>query len=151
MKIKLFEEYNKDYLAFNDEYLSIHKILYGPNKGKIRFLFHDFGDSLIPASYSMMYGCSIILGTKYEKIPQIRQITTEKFKTVATNTMSCIYQKFMENMGYEGIDFTEHERKNLNELKNKFNYRIQEMRTKSNNIGEILDGLKIIQMKFLNI
>jgi len=47
MKIKLFEEYNKEYLAFDDEYLSIHKILHGSNKGKIHFLFHDSRDPLI--------------------------------------------------------------------------------------------------------
>jgi len=144
--IKLFEEYNTDYLAFNDEYLSIHKILNGANKGKIRFILHDPLTGGGDYKYSMMGGCGYILGTKYDKMPEVRNITVGGFRKVPTNTMEHIFNDFIEDMGYEDLVYA-HERKIKEDLLKNFGDEIKKVAEESYNLGDILDGLKNIQNK----
>ena len=150
--IKLFDEYINTATMFSDENLDITKILHGPNIGKIGFSIHVKKDktdlhvqkSVFGGKYSMFYGSILIIGTKYEKMSEIRRIETGRFRKISTNTMESIFTEFMKDMGYNDLSFTK-ERIIVEDLIRKFGEQIEKVATNSQNLGEIIDGLKSIR------
>lgn len=143
----------KSYFEFEDDYLKIHKIKNGENKGKIFFKF--FEDYALIASSSLMLGCAKILDSKYEKDKNIRDIEISghiKFRKIQPNTMEAILKIFVSKIGYP-----EKEAKNIlskitkdgfNEIVSIDND-IRMIALRSKNLGEVLDGLKKIQESFI--
>jgi hypothetical protein len=91
-------------IRYEDDYLKIHKIKEGPNKGKIIFKFNEKIDrGLDWSSLSVMSGCAKILDTKYEKIPEIRNIELsddKKFRRVHSNSIDVILQNFLRQIQF---------------------------------------------------
>jgi len=163
-------------IKFEDEKLIVHQIKTGQNKGKILFKFNNEIQSKVVGSckesissiwiftsswdkYSMMSGCSKIIDTKYEKIPEIRRVELgdSKFRKVQGNTIDVILYEFLRDMGYEdepnkfGIgkgDVLGNTSEVIKKLKEKFGYTIIKMiPEKSKDLGEILDKLRAVREK----
>ena len=154
MYIKQFEDYSKDsYWAFEDDYLKIHKILHGTNRGKIQFRTPNKENPYTLNKFSMMYGASVLLDTKYVNLPEIREIEIgrELFRKVATNTMDSIMIEFTKR-----IDFTDYDNVNdkdgftikrllISSATFKFGDKIKEIALEAKNLGDIFDNLKIVK------
>lgn len=165
--IKIYEEFESEYInpfPYQDNYLRIHKIKQGPNKGKIHFIF------IIPTEYdtvkhikkdeenkySMVLGCIKILDTEYENNPQIRNIELGpvRFRKVAPNTMESVFIEFLISMGYETEDkagnmysaarFGEFSEL-LKDLKDTFSDELGKVAETAKNLGEVMDNLKILR------
>ena len=157
MKLLLFEEFkipsddiDHDEWVYSDEFLKIHKILHGENKGKIQFIF--FNIDAFDEKYSMMYGVAKLLDTKYANLPEIRGITIGpiKFRKVPENTMVSIINLFIEKIDF--TDYNNDDDKDKFLIKRilssatilKFNDEIKEIALRSQDLGDIFDKLKII-------
>lgn len=140
MKIKIFKELKVDsYWAFEDEKLKIHKILNGPNKGKILFYFLNEETNLFNDKFSMLLGCAMILDTKYERKKEIREITLGpiQFRKVYVNTITAILERFCE-----------YDNKLISIMKERFSEQLKQIPENSNNLGDMIDALKIIKYEF---
>ena len=92
-KNSFFESKPLSYWQFKDEYLGIHKVLNGENKGKIQFRFFNNKKNDFSDKYSVMSGSALLLGTKYVNYTEIREITIENalFRKVQINTIEYIF------------------------------------------------------------
>ena len=153
MNIKIFEKFNKKYPAtqFKDNYLEVHKITEGANKGKVVFKFYDNYNE-IKSLTSLPFGCAKILDSKYEHNEEIRNVILDvsRFKKVQSNTIEMVLYEFLFDMGYKqesdlssGIKMFD--RDVINDLVSNFSDEIKSVVELSNNIGDVLDGFKKIR------
>lgn len=144
-------------IQFENDYLKIHKITEGPNKGKILFKFNENNDTKW-SSLSMVSGCAEILDTKYENIPEIRNVElsdNEKFRNVHGNTIDVVLQKFLTQMGYVSInknifdrfvsDVLWYRSEIMVNLKNLFTDKIKMCADSAKDLGEVTDLLKKVR------
>lgn len=169
MKIKIFEDFKlhddadidysdydkSSYWAYSDNFIKIHKILNGVNKGKIQFRFFDENAShgqYFSYKCSMMFGVAKLLDTKYANLPEIRDITigSIKFRKTHSNTIEHILKLFTK------IDFSCYNNpddKDKSLIKRiissssilKFGDNIKEISLTAQNLGDIFDKLKILR------
>lgn len=147
---------------YEDNYLKIHKIKQGPNKGKIQFRFIIPTDNMFYSKKdeenksSMVLGCVKILDTKYENNSQIRKIELGpvRFRKVAPNTMESVFVEFLIDMGYEADKSTMYAESRygifsnlLKELKEKFSNELKVVAENANNLGDVIDNIKNIRQK----
>ena len=151
-----YSDYDKlSYWQYSDKFLKIHKILNGANKGKIQFRFFDKDAGVgneFSNKYSMMFGATKLLNTKYVDLPEIREITLGPvlFRKVPTNTMESIIREFTEKIDFSSYDNPDDKDNFLiNRILSsattlRYEDRIREIALKSENLGEVFDKLKII-------
>ena len=150
-----FDSKPKSYWVFKDEYLGIHKILYGVNEGKIQFRFFNDIKNDFSNKFSMMSGSVLLLNTKYVDYSEIRQITIgNKSRKVQTNTKEYIFNTLIEKSFYDSADASPIElggllRNLIENLKILFGNKLEEIATESDNLGEIFDKLKIFPEEVL--
>lgn len=149
MIVKIFEDFEKSndsYWVFEDEYLKIHKILHGANKGKILFRIFNPKENNFNDKFSMMYGAAIILGTKYTNYPQIREIKLGpiKFRKVQPNTIDAIISNFLKDLKHDD-DVSTLWIEMFSKMKFKFEKYIKKIAEESIDLGEVFDGLKKVK------
>jgi len=139
------ESFKKPYFAFEDDFLTIHKINNGVNKGKILFKFLDKTGFDNP--YSMTLGCAKILDSEYENYSDIREIKIEgRFIKVQKNTAEAILHEFLLDMGYEIPSMS---MKWVYDIKEKlweeFEDKIISIPGHAKDLGDVLDGLRKVR------
>jgi hypothetical protein len=147
--LKIFEEYN-DMFQYKDNYVEVQKIVYGPNKGKIRFYFyepstdeHHLG-TLDRYSTSLLLGCYKLLGTKYETMSEIRDIKLDsepKFRKVQTNTADTIMKRLMVDLGYEENMYA-HLPKLREPIRAIFEPKLKQLPIEAKKLGDIIDWIR---------
>lgn len=151
---KIYESTDYPAIQFQDEYLIVHKVTEGTNKGLIKFKVYEESSERYSITYSMLYGAAFLLDSKYETNEQIRNIKLEniaKFRKVNDNTIDAIIFTFLEDIGYdkESIDKMkfggEHSIKVLNLM---IFSAIKKVAKNSKNLGEVFDGLREIRDEF---
>ena len=150
--IKRFENLEKyfnpnDHYIFEDEYLQIEKISYGPNDGKIQFRFYDENTHSYIWKCSMMYGCAKLINTEYETYPEIQEIKigNKKFRKVQHNTIESVLIDFLKRIGYP----------DMNELDScvvRYGDKIKNIAENAKNLGDVLHEFRKIynELKFEN-
>lgn len=136
--IRTYEGYSYD-IKYQDDNIRVTQLAYGINSGKIQFRIQ--GDL-----YSMMYGCFKILGTKYENEPEIRSIKIwDRWKNVTDTSKSSIIREVSKEIGYPdfiGMPI-------MYRLESNFSNEIQRISEVSNNLGEMIDRLKILKAEMI--
>jgi uncharacterized protein YpbB len=151
---KIYESTDYPAIQFQDEYLIVHKVTEGPNKGLIKFKVYEESSERYSITYSMLYGAAFLLDSKYETNEQIRNIKLEniaKFRKVNDNTIDAIIFEFLKDIGYskdkiERMRFDSYH--SIKELNTIFFSAIKEVAKYSKNIGEVFDGLRRIRDGF---
>ena len=148
--LKIYEDFEKyPAVQFQDEYMIVHKVTVGDNKGRIKFKFYDEEDKNYSNICSMMFGAAKILDTNYIDNEEIRKlkIVKNKFKKVPTNTIDVVLNCFLEQMGYNPTSWRQHpdehtDREQLIKiLKENFEDKIKNVALESKELGDIFDNL----------
>ena len=133
--LKKYESSGSPFIYKADGYFWIHKINFGANKGKILFRFYNEESRNYADSNSMLLGCFRILGTKHEYDPKLRKIKLggEKFRKLYYGTLDAIVKRL------EDVKYT------TNEMRKQYEDKLQDTLTLSKNLGDVMDGLKIMK------
>lgn len=98
--IKTYESREYKAIQFQDEFLILHRVTEGNNKGLIKFKFYDEQDKGYTNVNSMMLGSTKILDTPYEKNSIIRNVPIlDKYKKIQSTTFSIVMKHFFQAMG----------------------------------------------------
>ena len=155
MYIKLYEEYLIEHdgkypaAQFQDDYMIVHKVTEGSNKGRIKFKFYDEDDKNYSNICSMIFGATKILDTKYIDNEQIREVKIGgiKFRKVPANTIDVVLNCFLEQMGYNPTTWRQNPEEHSDReqlikiLKEVFEYKIKNVALESKDLGDIFDNL----------
>lgn len=145
---KIYESTDYPAIQFKDDYLIVHKITEGRHKGKIKIKIYEESSDRYSITYSLLSGIAILLDTKYEKNEQIRNIKVSdvhKIKTVPQPTVDLILHEFLIDIGYD-LDFNKSIYSGkIKDLQIKFTDDIKNVLQKSNDLGDVFDGLRAVR------
>ena len=149
--LKYFNAENK-WFAFADDNLRIHKIKNGANKDKIIFAT-PYRENEVEtwSKQSLMLGCTSLLDTEHENNPEVRKIEIGgmKFRKIQNTTLGAISRYFLMQMGFskERVNIIYN---GLRILRPIFVDELRKLAETAKNLGEVIDGLKIIREEFFN-
>ena len=133
--LKTYESSKSPFIYEVEKEFKIHKIQYGTNKGKTSFKFYNEEACTYSNTLSFLLGCFKILDTKFEHDPKIRRIEFggDRYRKLMHGTASSIIKRL------ENVDFVK------KEDKLKYGDKLQNILTYSKNLGDIMDGLKMLK------